>query len=247
MARPLNTKLKTMDPREYLDRIIKRYLNIKGLHRQLTEILEWQQPNRVTALKVSPYFFRLTIYSMSRIILVELTSLLQAREDRSLISWLKNARSNFQNVDPAQLTVYESYSECIRMTSQDYCKLIDTQLEQIRAESITIERIRARRNKSIAHLEAAYFDDPGRLNKDFPLTDDDIDRLFQVLDDVLRKQHNAVFASDLLMDVHSTGHVDRLLTAARAWHRVRKDNDLIIKSGFRPVDYTRDEYPPNRD
>ena len=239
---PLDPEPESVDLKLFLDRIIKRYLNIKSLRRQLTGILEWQHPARIEALNVSSYFFRLTVYSISRTILVELAALLQRKEDRSLITWIRLAKNNPEQLEPTRLAPDYPKRDRVAVSAEEYVRILNKQLAQIRAESKTIERIRSRRNKAIVHMEDDYFDEPEKVNREFTLSDDDLDRLFAVLDDVLSKQHNYVFRGDLQMEVHSGGHVDSVLVAARAWRRAWRNTRHIDENGFRPVDYTQDEF-----
>jgi len=118
--------------------------------------------------------------------------------------------------------------------------LIDRHINRLDAEKDVIDRIKLRRDKTIVHLDRDYFDNPKALDEVYPLRDE-IDRLMDVVSDILRKHHSRLFEADLRMEILSTRNVDLVLKYARAFQRARKDRALI-KKGFKPIAYMRDDY-----
>ena len=227
--------------RKYLDSLIHRYLNIKSLQQQLESIFKWETPAKIEALNLGAYFFQLVIYSLSRIVLVELSMFLSEKETRSLLDWLKKAKEHAASLNP---TCYNpSYSDGERepIKPDEYRALIDDQISQLQDKIEVIEIIKTRRDKAIAHLDKAYFDEPKALDKDYPLSDDDIDDLMKVVSSILRKHYSCLFEADMRMEVMSIHNVDTVLKYARAFMRARRDFNLIEK-GFKPVLYMRDDY-----
>lgn len=226
---------------EYLDRLIHKFLNTKSLHLELKRTLDWQTPEKIDALKLSSYFFQLATYSLSRTILVELAMLLSRKEQRSLFDWLTKAREHASSLDP---TVYNpEFSEVDRepVAPEDYQEIIDGQLEELEKHDDLIDRIKARRDKVIAHMDKKYFKDPAAVYDDFPLSTEEIDTLFDSVSEILRKHHSLLTGANLNMEIVSGHHVDVVLRYARAHMRARRDRKLLDK-GYRPVDYERDEY-----
>jgi hypothetical protein len=227
--------------REYLDRLIHRYLNIKSLYQQLKSIFEWQTPARIEALNLGVYFFQLVTYGLSHTVLVELSMLLSEKEERSLRDWLKKAKEHVASVKPTRYNANYSKGERQPIKPEEYRAIIDDQIAQLDDRKDIINRIKARRDKAIAHLEKAYFDDPKALERDYPLGNDDIDDLIEVVGSILRKHHSCLFETDMRMEVVSVHTIDTVLQYARAFMRARRDFNLIEK-GFRPEVYMRDEY-----
>jgi len=227
--------------REYLDRLIRRFLNTKSLHLELKRISGWQIPGKIEVFNLGSYFFELAKYSLWRTILVEMAMILSPKEQVSLIDWLKKAREHAPSLAPTRYN--PSYSGVKRepIKPKEYRALIDRHINRLDAQRDVIHRIKSQRDKAIAHLDKAYFDNPKALDKDYPLRDDDIDRLMEVVSDILGKHHNWLFEADLRMEILSTRNVDVVLKYARAFQRARKDRTLI-KKGFKPIDYMQDEY-----
>jgi len=128
---------------------------------------------------------------------------------------------------------------------REYCALIDEHKNRLGAEQNVIDRIKAHRNKAIAHFDSAYFNDLKALDKRYPLTYADINRLMDVVSDILRKHHSCLFNADPRVEILSTENTNKVLSYARAFQRARKDRALIRK-GFMPVAYMQDEYGGNR-
>lgn len=93
--------------------------------------------------------------------------------------------------------------------------------------------------KRSPHLDKAYFYNAKALDEDYPLSNDDIDRLMDIMSEILRKHYSCLFEADLRMEILSTRNVDSVLKYARAFQRARKDRTLI-KKGFKPIEYMRE-------
>lgn len=207
--------------REYLDRLIRRFLNTKSLYLELKRISGWQIPGRIEAFNLGGYFFELAKYGLWRTILVEMAMILSPKEQVSLIDWLKKAREHAPSLAPTRYN--PSYSSVKRepIKPKEYRALIDRHINRLDAQRDVIHRIKSQRDKAIAHLDKAYFDNPKALDKDYPLRDDDIDRLVEVVSDILGKHHSCLFEADLRMENLSTRNVDVVLKYARAFQRTR--------------------------
>jgi hypothetical protein len=179
-------------------------------------------------------------------ILVELCRLLTEREDRSLLDWLYKAKEHAGSIEPARYGPSGSRSEYETIDRSEYCEIVDAHLEVLDSHSGVIGRIKARRDKSIAHFDKKYFDDQTAVYEDYPLSDEELDQLISDVSKILHKHYLYLFKSDLLMEISSTRKVDNILAYTRAFQRVRKDLDLI-KKGFRPVDYMGDDFDRDAD
>jgi hypothetical protein len=159
---------------------------------------------------------------------------LSEKEARSLLDWLTKAKEHAASVKPTRYNASYSGGERKPIKPEEYRAIIDDQIAQLHARKDVIDRIKARRDKAIAHLDKAYFDDPKALDRDYPLGNDDIDDLMEVVSSTLRKHHSCLFEADMRMEVVSVHTVDTVLQYARAFMRARRDFNLIEK-GFRPV------------
>ena len=150
-----------------------RHLNdLKSPEKFSSWIYSVPTPDRIEALIPGMHFFNLATYSLSRIVFVELSMFLSDKEERSLLDWLKKAKEHAASVEPTRYNAANSERE--RIECEEYCNIIDNQICQLHARKCVINRIKAHRDKAIAHLDKRYFDDPKTLNRDYPLDDGDI-------------------------------------------------------------------------
>ena len=225
--------------REYLDKLIHRFLNIKSMSQQLKAILAWQSPTRIETLKRGYYFFGLATYSLSRIVFTELSMLLSPKEERSLLDWLKKAREHAPKLKPTRYNPKRREHELIEV--EQYRSLIDGQMADLDVREDIIKRMKARRDKAIAHMDKKYFDDPQALFQDYPLTDSELDDLMELAGGILRKHYSYLFQADIRMEVISVHTVDAVLGYTRAFMRAHRDLELI-KMGFKPALYLQEDY-----
>jgi len=226
--------------RDYLEKLIRRFLYVKSLDRQLKLINEWDTPKRVEALNTGSTFFRLVTYTFARIILIELCKLVSDKEEKSLVDWLNKAKDHATSIEPTRYNPDYSEREREPVKPEEYRRIISEQQAQLDANKNVINRIKAQRDKALAHSDAAYFNDPGTLYEHYPLSADDIDALMDTVSEILRTHHIHLLKADIDMEVHSLSNVDTILRLARAFSRAYKDRDLIAK-GFRPKDYLYDD------
>ncbi len=227
--------------RDYLEKLIHRFLYIKSLDRQLKLINEWETPNRAEALNIGSYFFRLVIYSFNRTILIELCKLVSDKEEKSLVDWMKKAKEHTATIKPTRYNPDYSEAEREPIKPKEYRTIIDSQEDQLDAQKTVIDRVKAQRDRALTHSDSAYFNNPQELYKHYPLSTNDIDDLMDTVSEILRQQHLFLLGGDILeMEVKSVHNVDIILRYVRGFSRARKDKELI-KKGFKPFLYTHDD------
>lgn len=226
--------------RDYLSRLINRYLYIKSIDRQLKLIAKWKTPSRVEALNIGAYFFKLVTYSFSRTILIELCKLVSDKEEKSLVDWLEKAAEHAASIEPTRYNPSYSEGEREPIEPKEYRAIIDSQKAQLDGQKEIIDRIKNHRDKALAHSDTAYFNNPNALYEHYPLSTNDIDSLMDTVSEILREHHSCLFEADVHLEVVSGHNVDTVLRYTRAWHRARRDRDLI-NLGFTPRIYTQDD------
>jgi len=221
--------------REYLEQIVHRFLNAKSLFCELKRINSWSTPEREEALNHGSYFFQLATYSMTRIYLVELAALLSDKEDRSLIDWLRKACVHARSICPTRYNPSEK-NERESIKPNEYREIIDKNIRELDSFNDLINRIKAWRDKSIAHLDKAFFDTPSAIYERYPINNSEIDQLIECVSQILHEHYSYIFHGDLRMEILSVATVDSILSYVQAFQRVRKDEKLI-SSGFMPANY----------
>jgi hypothetical protein len=223
--------------REYLNILIHRFLNCKSLYSELLHISAWKtSKERIGAINLSGSFFQMANYSMTRIYLVELASLLSKKEDRSLFDWLKKAHTHAKSMEPSRYSNNNEIRDRETINPYEYQKTIDEHIFQLESHSETIDRIKALRDKLFVHLDKTYFENPGSALEAFPVKPVEIGEMIETVSGILKCHYSYLFKADLKMELIIPGNVDVVLTYALAFQRIRTDQALI-KSGFRPAKY----------
>jgi hypothetical protein len=226
--------------RQYLKTLIHRFLNTRSVYQELKHIHGWRSPERFEAYNLGAHFFEITEYSLLRVVLIEVSMLLSENEERSIIDWLNKAREHARALGPTRYSPNSVGGERQPISEKQYRTLIDSHKERFDFQKQVIDRIKARRDKAIAHLDSTYFNIPQAIDDDYPLTYSDIDSLIDEMSEVLRKHYSCLFKADLRMEIVSTRNVNLVLNYARAFQWARKDR-VLIKNGFNPITYLREE------
>jgi len=228
--------------REYFKKLFYRYLYITSLHQELKTIYRWNISARIGAInEIGGGFFSLVVYNFQRTVLLELSMFLSGKEKRSLFDWLKKAREHAASVKPTRYKITDDRYELIE--TEKYRAIIDDQIDQLQARENIINRIKAHRDKRIAHLDKKFFDRYSMsLDEEYLLNGDDIDELIEVVSCILQKHYGYLLGASTTTKVGTLRNVEQVLRYAYAWAQARKDFDLIRgKKAFRPAEYERDE------
>lgn len=226
--------------RKYLKTLIHRFLNTKSLYQELKRIEGWEAPGKFEAFKLGAGFLELSRYTLWRIFLTEIAATLSSTEEKSLIDWLKKARQHAPSLEPTRYNPNHPYPNRQAIQPQEYRTLIDAHISCLNTHQDLITRIKTHRDKVITHFDKAYFENPKKLDQDYPLSDNDITPLLTLVSEIFRKHHGCLFKQDPRMDLLILTNVDNLLRYARAFLRVRSDR-VLIRKGFKPMDYMRDD------
>ena len=223
--------------RDYLKKLIHRFLYVKGLNKQLKLLREWETPNRIVALEIGSYFFRLVGFSFYRTLLIELCMLLDDREKKCIVDFLEKAKEHAKAIEPKRFDVSKFKREPVNF--QDYQNIIEEQQKLINSKSEIISNIKGRRDTSLAHSDAQFFNNPDDTYVKHPLSDENIEDLIELSTDILRTQHLYLMDSDLDIQVHTTSNIDTILWHIRGFNRVWFDKRA---TELHPGLYKLDDY-----
>jgi len=221
--------------REYLKQIVYKFLNIKSLFFELKRINAWSTSERGDALNHGAYFFQLTTYSMTRIYLLELATLLSENEDRSLSDWLQKACVHARSICPTRYNPNRE-NERDAIKENEYRKIIDQNINDLDSFNDLINRIKSWRDKFIAHFDKRCFDDPLAIYKKYPITNSENEELIECISRILHEHYLYLFHADSRMEILSATNVDAILKYVQAFQKIRKDKKLR-DTGFRPASY----------
>lgn len=223
--------------RLYLDKLIHRLLHIKGINKQLKILKDWETPERIIALEIGSYFFKLVGFSFYRTLLIELCLLLDDREEKCIVDFLKKAKVHAKEIDPKKFNITTYKRELVGY--QEYQNKVEEHQELLISRNDIIKNIKGRRDTSLAHSDAKFFNNPNDIYIKYPLSDDNIDELIELATEILRTQHLYLMDSDLDIQVHATSNIDTILWHIRAFNRVW--HDKRAKDLF-PYIYKVDDY-----
>ena len=223
--------------RDYLNKLIHRLLYVKGLNKQLKLLREWETPNRIIALEIGSYFFRLVGFSFYRTLLIELCMLLDDREEKCIVDFLAKAKEHAKAIEPKRFNVTKYKREVVNF--QEYQKIIEEHQKLINSKNDIIKNVRGRRDSSLAHSDAKFFNNPDDTYIKYPLSDENIDELIELSTEILRTQHLYLMDSDLDIQVYATSNIDTILWHTRGFNRVWFDKRA---TELHPGLYKLDDY-----
>ena len=222
--------------REYLNILIHRFLHSKSIYQELLHISAWRISKiGADTINLSGPFFQMVNYCMTRIYIVEFASLFSKKEDRSLFDWLDRAYEHAKALEPS---IYSPNDTSDRKTikPREYQTIIRKHIAQLDSHSDEINRIKALRDKLIAHFDKSYFENPELAFENYPVTPSEIGELIGTTSRIMKKHYSYLFNADLRMELIVSGNVDNVLFSALAFQQIKNDRELI-KSGFRPSKY----------
>jgi hypothetical protein len=111
------------DIKDYLKKLIRQFIFIKSLDKQLKLISEWESPQRIIALNIGSHFFRLVTYSFNRTIMIELYKLFPDKEQKSILDFLDYAQKYSDVIEPSRFSPESQARE--KANQEEYLKVID--------------------------------------------------------------------------------------------------------------------------
>lgn len=234
--------------KDYLKRLVHNFIYLKSLLHQINLFIEWRKNNEEGEIKTGAHFYSLVLYSFKRVIVLETYKFLSERdiEDRTLIDWLNKAKIHFSSLKPSRFgrpSPRESLQN-IYLKKVEYVALVDAHLNNINEFKDLINNLYSLRDKNFAHSDKQYFDDPNKIDIDFPVSWDELNELFDCIANILREHYSLIFDSDMDMHLRSAYDIDSVLRSSRAFERVWKNkklNELRLKKFI----FKRDDYDPD--
>lgn len=207
--------------RDYLEKLIHRLLYVKGLYKQVKLLKEWETPKRIVALEIGSYFFRLVGFSFNRTLLIELCLLLDDREEKCIVDFLNKANEHAKAIEPKVFNITSSKRE--EINPAEYQNIISVQQELINSKKAIIDNIKSRRDTTLTHSDAKFFNNPEDTYIKYPLSDENIESVIELSTEILRMQHVYLLDSDLDIQVYATSNIDTILWHTRGFYRVFHD------------------------
>jgi hypothetical protein len=210
--------------KNYIRNLIDRLLFIKSLNIQLKILKDWKSTKKIDALKTGRFFFKLVEYSFYRTILIELCILLDPKEEKSILDWLKKAEVH-------------SNSFISSFKQKSYPNIISKDRELIKSKETFLYKIKTHRDKVLVHADAKYFNDPDKIYNKIQIEFKEIDDLINICSEILKKHYDIIFKSDLDLNIYSNTNIDLVLQYVFAFQKIRKDN---MAKQFLPPKYIYD-------
>ena len=142
-------------------------------------------------MNFAPAFFQLTYSSLLHTVFIETAKLFDDKSQTSLFKLINICR---ENVSLFKTTRDFGYVDCDtdkyvleKTISIDFNKELADCRQLLKNVSRERENLRNQRNKYYAHLDEAYKDNNGKLEKDFPLSFKDMKKFLQIASEVCNK------------------------------------------------------------
>src|SRR5690606_18019961 len=144
-------------------------------------------------LNIAPGFFWLTLNALYNDVIINLNSLFEEKvgRSRSLIDFL-----HFVEKDISIFTVENYIKRNKGNFSIDYLKtyfpgvtkeIISTDLDVIKKNSDSVQKLKAHRDKYYAHFDKKYFVEYENLSNDYPLTYGEIEKLIEISIEIINR------------------------------------------------------------
>ncbi len=145
----------------------------------------------IAEMNFAPAFFQLTYSSLLHTVFIETAKLFDDKSQTSLFKLINICR---ENVSLFKTTRDIGYVDCDtdkyvleKTISIDFNKELADCRQLLKNVSRERENLRNQRNKYYAHLDEAYKDNNGKLEKDFPLSFKDMKKFLQIASEVCNK------------------------------------------------------------
>lgn len=145
----------------------------------------------IVEMNIAPAFFQLTYSSLLHTVFIEISKLFDNNSSTSLFKLLNVCR---ENVSLFKTTSDIGYVDCDtdkyvleKTVPIDINKELSDCSQLLKSVFTERENLRNQRNKYYAHLDEAYKDNNGKLQKDFPLTYGDMKKLIQIANEICNK------------------------------------------------------------
>lgn len=228
-----------IDPQEelknYLQKLIDRFVFIKHIYDDLNKIGVWiQKPEGYNALEEGASFFNLFQRTANQTLLIEVCKFIDEDEQKSLRDFLNKCKENVKPLEPTSLLVVGGFPKKI-LSQVEYGIIIDEMITKLDSHTTVIQNLKARRDKALAHTDSSFFNDPAKYFKTYPLILEDIAALLNTIEEILKKQALYILQSDYEFTLNTVRGIDRVLEFMRAYNTIIKEDPE--KTRYRFDDY----------
>jgi len=229
--------------RDYLDGFKSKLIYLNSILKQVNQIYDWIDEQGVDAVKAGGHFYGTVLFSYKRILTIEACKLLNRNENRNLYDWLDKAYTHAKPLEPKVDKKFDSDPELLEV--KKYRALIEQHQEELEDHTEVIDNLFELRNNGFAHAEKEFFGKENKLEKDFPVSWDELNDLFQTISNIYKKHHSLLFLSGTSLDlVTGLTNVKNVLEHTRAFKRVF-DNERLKEEGIKLWYFMEDEYNPH--
>lgn len=231
--------------KEYLRSLTKIFIMSNTTLIQVNKLLKWYREKEPEAIDTGLLFYKFSLESFRRILTIETCKLLSKQEQKSLIDWLNQANIHASSLEPSCVEKSQDHNIKLRkLLPEEYRNIINSHSDSIAKHQTIIENLKALRDKGFAHSDTKYFDNDVKLERDYPVTWDDFNSLYNTIGVILREHYGLLFNSDIDMELYGRGDIDNILTQCRAFSRVWNNNKLF-KMNMNFDAFKQDNYDPN--
>jgi len=172
----------------YLNALIHRLGDVEHKYRiwlALTE--EWQK--RPATLNVAPGFFIPVWNALAADVVVSLARLYEdhSRSDRNIQHFLRCVENDLAHLEQKKGILSSSIPDIppLEVGTVVTKEVINDHRKKLREAEKTIKTLLTHRDKYHAHHDKKFFEEPSKLQKEFPLRPQDVEELIKAAEDIL--------------------------------------------------------------
>ena len=223
--------------REYIRKLIDRFVFILDMDDELKNMQTWEnRPDGHNALDEGFSFFNIVQRSFNQTLLIELCKFISDDEEKCLLDFLEKAKIHCKAVQPTKLETERMKREII--TPMEYYKIIEKNITVLDSYSSVRNNLKARRDKALAHTDAAIFNNPEKHYEAYPLMAKEIDRLLKTIEEILKEHALYLLNAAYDLKLHTEFGVNRVLEFMRGYYRIVHEDSDALK--YRWDDYKKE-------
>lgn len=193
--------------REYLKAEIVRLVRYIRLYRRLNE----RMGDRLDEMNIAPNFFATTLDALFSVIVLWVDKLFSPKSQRGFWNFLSFIENNRKMLDISELQRRGDFPNGHWMLDREPITFETIRKDREKIENIdSLPHFERRRQKFHAHFDKEYFFDRKKLKNDAPLKWPDLNRIIDVMDDILNK-YSASYDGNTYhlnpLNIHDVDHV----------------------------------------
>lgn len=217
--------------RVYLHKLINHFVFIKRIVDDLETITIWTgKPGGIDGLEEGASFFNFFQRLSNQTLLIELFKFISEDEKKSLWDFLNMCKNYSHSLEPRALFTANPSKK--NLTPEEFNEIIEEMFEKLNDHQEVIKKLKARRDKSLAHTDPSFFNNPKEHFEKYPIVFDELNKLLLTVENILEKLALHILEIHYDFKVNTITGLDRVIEFMRAYHKIMRDEPEKTKYRF---------------